>query len=122
MACRARQKQESTRSGGSTWPQPGLGLARLPARALHTCDRPSCCNPDHLYEGTTKDNYRDALERNPQTRIHRIKLIELLRTPERRERARELARVWPSDPSNLEYCRAAGLNGARKRYGYDKAS
>jgi hypothetical protein len=34
--------------------------------ALHTCDWPSCVNPDHLYEGTDKDNIRDAMERYPE--------------------------------------------------------
>lgn len=24
--------------------------------ALHTCNNPQCCNPDHLYVGTHKDN------------------------------------------------------------------
>lgn len=31
--------------------------------ALHTCDTPRCCNEDHLYEGTVKDNARDMIER-----------------------------------------------------------
>lgn len=30
---------------------------------LHKCDNKKCCNPDHLYLGTVKDNTRDALER-----------------------------------------------------------
>lgn len=29
----------------------------------HTCDNPPCINPDHLYQGTAKDNARDMLER-----------------------------------------------------------
>lgn len=37
-------------------PEPGLGI-------LHTCDNPSCCRPDHLYEGTQADNMRDTIER-----------------------------------------------------------
>jgi len=30
---------------------------------LHTCDTPACCNPDHLYAGTRKDNVRDMIDR-----------------------------------------------------------
>ena len=32
--------------------------------ALHSCDNPPCCNPNHLRWGTQKDNVQDAIERN----------------------------------------------------------
>lgn len=31
--------------------------------ALHTCDNPPCCAPDHLYEGDKAQNTRDRQER-----------------------------------------------------------
>jgi hypothetical protein len=29
----------------------------------HTCDNPSCCNPDHIFFGTCQDNMNDAKEK-----------------------------------------------------------
>ena len=29
----------------------------------HNCDNPCCCNPDHLFLGSPKDNARDALKK-----------------------------------------------------------
>ena len=30
----------------------------------HTCDNPSCCNPEHLFLGTQKDNNADRAKKN----------------------------------------------------------
>lgn len=30
---------------------------------LHTCDNPKCCNPDHLFIGTHKDNTQDMIKK-----------------------------------------------------------
>ena len=41
----------------------GLTKGKLPKGkfVLHRCNNASCCNPDHLYAGTKKDNRRDAM-------------------------------------------------------------
>ncbi len=33
-------------------------------RAMHTCDNPKCCNPEHIVEGTQRENMQGASQRN----------------------------------------------------------
>lgn len=35
----------------------------------HTCDNPSCVNPDHLFIGTDRDNTNDKMKKNRQSRM-----------------------------------------------------
>lgn len=37
-----------------------LGRIEPGLKALHRCNNPACCNPKHLYQGTTSDNLMDA--------------------------------------------------------------
>ena len=56
---------------------------------LHTCDRPQCCNPDHLWLGTRADNNADKVakgrhrsgdqrgERNPGAKLTEAEAREI---------------------------------------------
>lgn len=45
-----------------------LGVLREGACACHICDNPPCCNPAHLFAGTSSDNIQDAFAKG---RCHR---------------------------------------------------
>ena len=53
----------------------------------HTCDRPGCINPEHLFQGTAQDNTLDSIHkgRRVQSIIGRTKRINPLRLDELRK-------------------------------------
>lgn len=40
------------------------GLIPEGIQVCHTCDTPRCCNPDHLFLGTAKENLQDMKTKN----------------------------------------------------------
>lgn len=58
-------------------------------QVLHTCDNTKCCNPNHLWIGTTQDNTKDKItkgrarylkgEELPQTKLTQTQVDEIRR-------------------------------------------
>lgn len=47
-----------------------LRNGKWPRHACHKCDNPSCCNPDHIFDGTHADNMKDmALKKRNKTDV-----------------------------------------------------
>lgn len=81
--------------------------------ARHTCDRPRCCNPEHLLWGTQKDNVHDAF-----TRGRRVPVIP----PNLRGEEHPNTKFTENDIRTIRERHAAGVSGYRlaKEYGVAK--
>ena len=55
-------------------------------KVLHTCDRPICINPDHLYPGTDAENVFDKVIRGRAARILTAAAIPKIRRDQRLQR------------------------------------
>lgn len=38
-------------------------------QVLHSCDNPACCNPEHLFQGTQKENMLDMRSKGRQAKV-----------------------------------------------------
>ena len=44
------------------------GILKPDEKVCHTCDNPSCINPNHLFKGTHADNVQDKVSKNRQAK------------------------------------------------------
>lgn len=45
---------------------------KLIHKGCHHCDTPACINPDHIFDGTNKQNHEDAIEKNRKLSYSKI--------------------------------------------------
>lgn len=58
-----------------------------PLHILHHCDNPPCCNPLHLFKGTTADNHADRDRKGRNVRGERVNTAKLTESDVRAIRA-----------------------------------
>jgi hypothetical protein len=76
---------------------------------LHKCDVRSCCNPDHLFLGTAKDNMQDCISKGrnsppPIGTNYKLTSMQRLEIRNRRldgESYKELAKEFNVHPSRI---------------------
>jgi hypothetical protein len=77
--------------------------------ACHTCDNPSCVNPNHLYVGTPQDNMNDKVskgrhifgEKHPNAKLTDKEVNEIRVLFEDGMWQTDLAKVFNVDPSHI---------------------
>lgn len=79
----------------------------------HTCDRPACCNPRHLFLGTPGDNVRDC-QRKGRGRAHfeRGKIHPRYVAKLNAETIAEAKRLYASGVSQTELGRKYGVHSS----------
>ena len=80
---------------------------------LHKCDNKRCCNPEHLFIGTQKDNMQDMISKNRQKfflkegmehpfRKINIDIVKKIRKEHETKSFRELAKIYGLGKTTIE--------------------
>lgn len=84
----------------------------------HKCDNPRCCNPEHLFVGTQKDNISDMIrknrkpsrkgEKNTQNKLTEHQVLAIYNS---NETQRSIASKYGIDQSTVSYIKIGKLWG-----------
>lgn len=97
-----------------------LFIGKIPFGKIvcHKCDNRKCCNPDHLFIGSQKDNISDMMkkgrkdsrygERNTQNKLSESQVIEIYTSSETQRR---IAEKYKIDQSTVSYIKTGKLWG-----------
>jgi len=96
LGCRNPSGYGNLRSGGKgylvhRYVAALVGMEIEGRNVLHKCDNPPCCNPDHLFVGTQKDNMLDAKAKGRMRSGETCNLSSLTSTQVQEIRKRYLA-------------------------------
>ena len=71
-----------------------LTYNRWPAlNVCHSCDNPSCCNPEHMFEGSQADNTIDMARKERGTqKLTAVQIAEIRSTTDKKQK--ELATMY----------------------------
>ena len=78
----------------------------------HTCDTPSCVNPEHLFLGTGTDNQNDSYQkgRNSNAKLSNEKIDCMRRLVSLRITYSQIAKILNITPSLITYWKKKGFN------------
>lgn len=73
---------------------------------LHKCDNTRCCNPDHLFIGTQKQNIKDMVNKNRNIKgeshpMHKLTELEILKIRNSNDKTSKLSYLYSVDKSTI---------------------
>ena len=91
-----------------------LFVGKIPVGMVvcHKCDNPRCCNPDHLFIGTQKENIADMIfkgrralrfgVKNTQNKLNEEQVIEIFKSNQTQRQIAEKFKIDQSTVSNIK--------------------
>jgi hypothetical protein len=72
-------------------------------QVLHSCDNPPCCNPSHLFLGTSADNRVDCVTKNRHSAtLSPAAVAEIRNSPDTHHALAERFEVWPDTVGKIK--------------------